>query len=98
MFEFEQDGYISSGKGVCLCLLPYTLESTRTRPAHGSQASDGLVSTGEGDHPGILDVVDIFFFVVFFVGFCWFFLVFFHFLKKKTKSPRHTTGRRSLSL
>jgi len=34
------------------------VESTHTRLAHGSQASDGLASTGEGDHPGILDAVD----------------------------------------
>ena len=49
------------------CLGPYTLEHTRPRLAHGSQASDGLVSTGEGDHSGILNVLGFFsfFFILF---------------------------------
>ena len=50
------------GKRRVKCLGPYTLEHTRPRLAHGSQASDGLVSTGEGDHSGILNVLGFSFF------------------------------------
>ena len=52
------------------CLGPYTLEHTRPRLAHGSQASDGLVSTGEGDHSGILNVLG------FFLSYFYFFIFF----------------------
>ena len=51
-----------SAKNKKKCLGPYTLEHTRPRLAHGSQASDGLVSTGEGDHSGILNVLGFLFF------------------------------------
>ena len=62
----QSDGYKRCVECIVCCLRPYTRECTRTRPAHGSQARDGLVSTGEGDHPGILDAVDIHFFFSFF--------------------------------
>ena len=73
--------YKRSGKMKEKCLGPYTLEHTRPRLAHGSQASDGLVSTGEGDHSGILNVLGFlsflflflfFFFLFFFLFYCFF--------------------------
>ena len=60
------------------CLGPYTLEHTRPRLAHGSQASDGLVSTGEGDHSGILNVLGFHFF--FFFKFSFIFFILFYFI------------------
>ena len=61
---------------VVKCLGPYTLEHTRPRLAHGSQASDGLVSTGEGDHSGILNVLGLFFFLKLFIFILQIFLIF----------------------
>ena len=58
--------YKRCSKWIEKCLGPYTLEHTRPRLAHGSQASDGLVSTGEGDHSGILNVLGLFFFTFYF--------------------------------
>ena len=57
------------------CLGPYTLEHTRPRLAHGSQASDGLVSTGEGDHSGILNVLGFLIFSFYFFIFLYFFFI-----------------------
>ena len=62
------------------CLGPYTLEHTRPRLAHGSQASDGLVSTGEGDHSGILNVLGFLLFLLFLFYFILFYLFYFPFL------------------
>ena len=64
--RLEWDGYEIPVENSRKCRRPNTHESTRTRLAHGSQACDGGGSTGEGDHPGILHAVDIFFFFFFF--------------------------------
>ena len=61
----EKIWYKRSGKRRVKYLGPYTLEHTRPRLAHGSQASDGLVSTGEGDHSGILSVLKAYSFFLF---------------------------------